>query len=128
MSAAEFRAFAADQRRRNDNQAASKYKSRITEVDNINFHSQKEARYYGILKMRVRPGGDLQRFERQVKYDLTIFGQHIAFYIADFVLIYRDSRRAEVIDVKSEATRAIESYRIKKVLMRAIFGITVIEK
>lgn len=126
MSINQFRALQADNNRRDDNQAGAKYGNRFTLIDGINFHSGKEARYYGKLKLRVL-AKDLVRFERQKKYILKVNDVVVAVYIADYVE-YFPSGKVEVIDIKSVITREIESYKIKKKLMFAVFGITVIEK
>jgi hypothetical protein len=52
--------------------------------------------------------------------------QLVCTYIADFV--YRNSQHQEVVeDVKSEITRKNPVYRIKKKLVKAIFGVDISE-
>ena len=101
----------------------SKYKNIRTEADGIKFDSSKEAKYYGILKLR-KAAGELT-FERQVKYDFTINGILVCAYVADFVLTI--SGKKEVVDVKSEISRKNRAYRIKYKLMKAVYGVDIIE-
>lgn len=98
----------------------SKYKNVRTEADGIKFDSSKEAKYYGILKLR-KAAGELT-FERQIKYDFTINGVLVCSYVADFVL--NIAGKKEVIDVKGMRTPI---YKIKKKLMKAIYGIDITE-
>lgn len=117
------------QERRNEEalrQARQKYGNLRVEVDGIKFQSHKEAKYYGLCKIRVA-ARDLIKFERQVNYDLAVNGIHITTYRADFVLYYPDGR-IEVVDVKSHITAEIPLYKIKKALMKAILGITILER
>lgn len=98
----------------------SKYKNVRTEVDNIKFDSTKEAKYYGILKLR-KAAGELT-FERQVKYDFVINGVLVCSYVADFVLQFPGYKL--VVDVKGMRTPI---YKLKKKLMKAVYGIDITE-
>jgi hypothetical protein len=51
------------------NKVRHKYGAKSTEVDNIKFHSKKEARYYQALKLR-QIAGEVLFFLRQVPFDL----------------------------------------------------------
>lgn len=126
MSLAEYRALRAELAERDNDQGRAKFGNVKTVVDGITFHSRKEAKYYGQYKM-IKLAGKLLSFEMQKPFNLDVNGEHIAIYKADFVLYY-PCGRIEVVDVKSEATRVIQTYRIKKKLMHAIHGITIIEK
>jgi hypothetical protein len=68
----------------------------------------------------------IQRFEMQVRYDLVVNNINIGFYKADFVT-YKYGKVLEVIDVKSEMTKKLPVYRLKKKLMKAIYGIDIVE-
>lgn len=98
----------------------SKYKNVRTEANGIKFDSSKEAKYYGILKLR-KASGELT-FERQVKYDFVINGILVCSYVADFVL--QLPGRKEVVDVKGMKTPI---YKLKKKLMKAVYGIDITE-
>lgn len=126
MGPNEYRAILADDHRREGNRANAKYGNRFTEVDGINFHSAKEAQYYGKLKLRIK-AKDILKFDRQKEYILKVNGIRVGKYIADYVE-YFPGGRVDVVDIKSVVTREIESYKIKKALMLAVFGITIIEK
>lgn len=126
MSVNQYREHLAQEQIRLDKGKRTKYNSRPTEVDGITFDSEKEARYYGQLKMRVR-AGDLLKIEVHVTFPLVVNGLKVASYECDFVLHYPDGRR-EVVDVKSPATKEIGLYKLKKMLMKAIHGIEILEK
>jgi len=102
-----------------------KYKSIKTIVNGISFDSKKEAGYYGILRLKEK-ARLIQRFEMQVRYDLVVNGVNIGFYKADFVT-YKNGKPLEVIDVKSEMTKKLPIYRLKKKLLKAIYGIDIVE-
>lgn len=100
----------------------SKYGNKKIEVDGILFDSKKEAARYTDLKLLLK-AGEIGLLERQVVYQLG----KIAKYIADFK--YIDTRTGETIveDVKSEVTRKLPVYRIKKKMMKEIHGLVVKE-
>lgn len=110
---------------RNQKIKPGKYKSVGKWVDNLYFHSTKEANYYGTLKLRMK-AGDIKSFRRQVKFKITINGARITSYVCDFIIEMWDGTK-QVIDVKSDFTRTLEPYRIKKNLMLALYGIKIIE-
>jgi hypothetical protein len=102
-----------------------KYKNIKTVINGITFDSKKEAAYYGILKLKQK-AILIDRFEMQVRYDLVVNNVNIGFYKADFVT-YKHGKVFEVIDVKSEITNKLPVYRLKKKLMKAIYGIDIVE-
>ena len=102
-----------------------KYKNIKTVINGISFDSKKEAGYYGILRLKEK-AKLIDRFEMQVKYDLVVNNIKIGFYKADFVT-YKDGQVLEVIDVKSEMTKKLPVYRLKKKLIKAIYGIDIVE-
>lgn len=120
----------------------SKYRNVKTVVDGITFDSKKEAQRYAELRM-MELSGEIENLECQKVYDLTIedmhsIGQHrgpvmvsICKYKADFSYStpFRPGIRGKDIveDVKSEITRKNPVYRIKKKLMKAIYGIDILE-
>jgi len=65
----------------------SKYKSKITIVDGIRFHSKKEANYYLELKARQQVG-EFKYFLRQVPFHLP--GDVI--YRCDFAVVDNDDK------------------------------------
>lgn len=102
-----------------------KYKNIKVEINGIAFDSKKEAKYYGILKLKEK-AKLIDRFEMQVRYDIVVNNQNIGFYKADFVT-YKNGKVFEVIDVKSEITKKLPVYRIKKKLIKAIYGFDILE-
>lgn len=101
-----------------------KYGNKKTEVDGIVFDSKKEATRYQELRLLERAGaiGDL---ELQPKYPIEVNGTKICTYIGDFR--YRDPAskyNRTIEDVKGIKTPV---YRLKKKLMKAIYGIEIQE-
>ncbi|KEQ11241.1 hypothetical protein GZ77_26230 [Endozoicomonas montiporae] len=97
---------------------AGKYNNKPTEVDGIKFHSQKEARYYSDLKIRVRLG-EVEMFLMQVPFHLPGGVK----YVADF-LEFRSDETVVVIDVKGVRT---DQYKTKKKLVEFYYPVTVVE-
>lgn len=102
----------------------TKYKNQKTTVDGIKFDSKKEAARYIWLNLEQR-SGYIDSLERQVTYLLTCNGHPVCKYVADFV--YNRGSERIVEDVKSEMTRKLPVYRIKKKFMLACHGITINE-
>lgn len=100
----------------------NKYGARKVEVDGLKFDSRHEADYYfGTLLPRYR-AGELRILVRQVPFDLPGGVR----YVADFLTVDTEGR-VEVIDAKSDATRKIPAYRIKKRQMRAVWDVEIVE-
>lgn len=100
---------------------ASKYRNVKTVVNGIEFASKKEARRYSELRLLER-GGLIQDLELQVKYPLVINGIKVGSYIADFR--YQEGHTVKVEDTKGMKTPV---YRLKAKLMKALYGITILE-
>jgi uncharacterized protein DUF1064 len=111
----------------------SKYGAVATTVDNIRFHSAREARRYKELKLLERAGEitDLvlqPRFDLWAAKPLTNGYRDIALvgaYVGDFK--YRDQRNGGVTvveDVKGLRTRM---YQLKKKIVEACHGIQIRE-
>lgn len=98
-----------------------KFKNTPTMVEGEKFQSKKEAKRWIALKT-IEHGGRISGLQRQVKFSLDINGVHICDYIADFV--YRDERGMVAEDCKGFRT---DVYKMKKVLMKAIHNIDVVE-
>lgn len=101
---------------------ASKFKNVKTVVDGITFDSKKEAKRWEDLCM-LEQAGDIRDLRRQVDFGLSVNGEHICVYRADFVYI-DDSGKRVVEDAKGMKT---DVYLIKKKLMLACYGITIKE-
>src|SRR5579859_5392531 len=100
----------------------NKYHNKKTTIDNIRFDSAKEAKRYEQLKL-LQAAGEIRNLELQPRYDLVVNRQKIGFYKADFR--YHDMNGEKIIeDVKGVRTPV---YRLKKKLVKAIYGIDIIE-
>lgn len=102
----------------------SKYRNRKTEIDGRVFDSKKEANRYLDLREQQR-AGVITDLECQVSIPLIVNNHCVAEYVCDF----RYFRGGEMVieDVKSEVTKRIEVYRLKRKILEAN-GIEVIER
>jgi hypothetical protein len=102
-----------------------KYRNVPTVVDGIRFASKKEAKRYGELKL-MEKGGEIYDLEGQPVYPLFVSGHKVGKYVGDFRYTRRiDGEVDEIIeDVKGVKTPV---YRLKKKLVKAIYGIDITE-
>lgn len=102
----------------------SKYRNTRIKAPDGTFDSKKE--YLHWLELKDKESKMLiQGLKKQVTYNLEVNGMHICKYIADFV--YLENHVLKVVDVKSEMTRKLPVYRLKRKLMQAVHGITITE-
>lgn len=80
----------------------NKYRNTPRLYDGHVYQSTKEAKYAIQLDLRKR-AGEIKGWEKQVKIDLKVLGQHICNYYCDFIITHNDGTK-EYIDVKSDAT------------------------
>jgi len=107
-----------------DTETMSKYGAVPTEVDGIRFASKAEARRYGELKLLLA-GGAIADLEVHPKaYQLVVNGVKIGRYTADFRYFDRERNRVTVEDVKGSPSR---DYRLRKLLVRALFDVEIVE-
>lgn len=110
--------------------SSSKYKNRKVFTEDGEFDSKKEYGRWIVLKARQNDGL-IQHLQRQVEYELIpkFKAQGESFraccYKADFV--YTENGEIVVEDVKSEYTRKLPEYRIKKKLLAWKYGIVIKE-
>lgn len=106
----------------------SKHGNRKTEVDGILFDSKHEAYVCDQLRLRVA-AGEIFALKLQVPFLLEVNGQKVCKYIADFVYDeYRGCHSYLVVaDAKSEHTKKLPVYRLKRALMKACLGIDILE-
>lgn len=123
----------------------NKYRNTKTIVDGITFDSKKEANYYLFLKQK-EADGEISNLRMQVPYEVIpeVWEdevkhlktkdkivrrciQRATHYVADFVYTVCETGNDEVVDVKSFITRKNPEYRLKKKMMRAFKGISIIE-
>lgn len=109
----------------------SKYKNKVSEINGIKFDSKKEGRRYLELLDKFK-SGEISDLRLQTQFTLiegfkTPTGENVKpeRYIADFT--YFENGQFVVEDVKSEATRKKDVYRIKKKQMLDIYGIQIRE-
>lgn len=89
------------------------------------FDSEKEFRHWLLLLARLE-SGQIDRLERQRRFPLHgPNGTKITVYVADFVFVENGS--LVVVDVKSEITRKLATYRYKRDWMADEYGITIRE-
>jgi len=109
-----------------------KYRRQKTEQDGIKFDSKKEARRWAQLE-QLQAGGVITELRRQVPFVLApavrLAGEArmkpALRYFADAT--YMQGGVLVVEDTKSEATRKLEAFRIKKHLMKTVLGIDIKE-
>jgi hypothetical protein len=104
-------------------QRQHKYNAKRTVVDGHSFPSRREANRYAELKLMER-GGVVTGLEIQVRYPLEVNGMLIAHYVADFKYFLVKERLWIVEDVKGFLT---DTYRLKKKLVKALYGIDILE-
>ena len=104
----------------------NKFNAVKTTVGGKEFDSKKESQRYTTLMMLYK-AGEISMPETQVRYPITINGIKVCSYVADFVYTAKGSRAVIVEDTKSEYTRKLPVYRLKKKLMQAVLGIAIKE-
>ena len=101
----------------------SKYGNVKTVIDGIKFDSKKEAKRYGEL-MLMQKTKQIYGLKTQVKYDIVINDVKVCRYVADFTYKCANTDTLTTEDVKGFKTGI---YRLKKKLMKAVFGIEILE-
>lgn len=101
----------------------SKYKNKKTEVDGVIFHSKREAKRYGELKL-LEGQGKIKELVLQPPYPCKVNGHVVTTYVADFR--YYDVCSGRVVVEDSKGFRTPE-YKLKKKLVEALYGIQIVE-
>lgn len=101
----------------------SKYNAIKTEVDGYVFASRKEANRYSELKL-LESAGEIKDLELQPVYPCEVNGKLVCKYIADFRYTSVNTGGVVVEDAKGAKTPV---YRLKNKLVRAIYGVVIIE-
>lgn len=101
----------------------SKYRAKPTTVDGIRFASKKEASRYLELCL-LQKAGEISLLQLQPAFVLEVSGTKVGRYVADFS--YRDKKTGKIVyeDVKGFKTPV---YRLKKKLVKAQYGIDILE-
>lgn len=91
----------------------------------ILFDSIREAKRWLEL-LQLEKDGKIEKLQRQVPYNLDVNGVHICRYVADFqYTLVNDYRLPFLVeDAKGHRTR---EYQLKKKLMKAVWGIDIVE-
>jgi hypothetical protein len=96
-----------------------KYKNRrFTDADGIKWDSHGEARRWAELQLLER-AGQIRNLERQVRIPLVVNGQRICAVVGDFMFF--EGRKRVLEDHKSEVTRKLPVWRLKKKLLAALY-------
>jgi len=104
----------------------NKYHALKTTVDDISFDSKKEAKRYRELRLLLKDG-KIAFLARQVYFAFHIKGETVGGYVADFVYSETVTGKMIVEDVKSDVTRKLPVYRLKRRLMLAIHNLKIQE-
>jgi hypothetical protein len=121
MTPAEFQAFWKKREAAKDSKFGA---IPTTNAQGEKFRSQLESTYYDRVKL-LTINGEILKFEREVRFELIVNEVFICAYICDYIIYWKDGR-VEHIDCKSAATMT-QIYKLKKQLMLALHGITLIE-
>jgi len=101
----------------------SKYRNIKTVIDGIKFDSKKEANRYQELKL-LQKAGDISDLKLQQSYTIIVGDVKVCRYISDFTYIKNNSSESVCEDCKGFRT---QTYIIKRKLMKACFGIEILE-
>jgi len=101
----------------------SKYKNQRTLIDGVWWDSKKEYQRWRTL-WRLQSAGLIRNLKRQTRFPIKINGVLVCTYVADFTYVTKSPSRFVVEDVKGFATPV---YKLKRLLMRAVWNITIRE-
>jgi len=100
----------------------TKFNNTIVDTPTGRFHSKKEYARWLVL-LELQRAGEISELLRQVPFPLHVGSTKVCNYIADFT--YRDKKNRYIVeDVKGLITPL---YRLKKKMLRAEYGIEVLE-
>lgn len=104
----------------------NKFGAKKVEYDGRMFDSKAEAARADQLWM-MKLAGEVKEIEYQPVFECIVNGKKVCKYIADFRVTYADGH-VEIEDVKGFKRGSAYSYfRLKKKLVEALHGITIIE-
>jgi hypothetical protein len=102
-----------------------KYHNVPTVIGEYRFDSKKEAqRYIDLMADLVE--GKIRDLEVHPRFPLVVRGEDCGAYVGDFSYVTR-AGKVVVEDVKSAATRKLPTYRLKRRLVWALYGLTIRE-
>ncbi len=105
---------------------APKYRNIKTVVDGITFDSAKEARRYGELKL-LEKSGRISGLEIQPAFRIVVNDCLICTYKADFRYVTDTPHASGLVVIEDCKGFLTPVYRLKKKLMLAVHGISVVE-
>lgn len=94
----------------------NKYGAKSQTYNGISYHSKFEAAYAAALDLAVK-AGEIKKWDRQVKLDLKVNGQHITNYYIDFIVYHLDGSR-EFVEVKG---MELDLWKLKWRILEATF-------
>ena len=103
-----------------------KYRNVKTVVDGITFASAKEARRYGELKL-LEKSGRISGLEIQPAFRIVVNNCLICTYKADFRYVTDTPHVRGLVVIEDVKGVQTPVYRLKKKLMLAVHGISVVE-
>jgi hypothetical protein len=104
----------------------NKYGARRTAFAGRDYASAAEARR--ALELRAREmAGEIADVEHQPAFDCVVNGVLVCRYLADFSFTEAATGNLVIEDIKSPATARNPTYRLKKKLTEALFGIRITE-
>lgn len=101
----------------------NKFNARKITIDGITFASQKEGKRYCDLLLLVA-AGEIFNLKLQPRFPIIINGVKVCTVVADFQYLEQGASHKTVEDVKGFLTPV---YKLKKKLMKAVYGIEVFE-
>lgn len=104
----------------------NKYYNIPTMIDGLTFDSKKEAARYQELKL-LQYAGEIGAILLQPAFPIKVNDVFICSYYADFAYPVLATGETVYEDVKSEITRKDKTYRIKRKLVKALYGIDIVE-
>lgn len=102
--------------------ARNKYRAKRTARGERVFASQAEASRYDLLVL-MEKGGEITHLVCQPRFKLVVNGVLVAVYVGDFQYTLANGDKV-VEDVKGVKTPV---YKLKKKLMKALYGIDILE-
>ena len=104
---------------------SNKFRAKKTSFMGFTFDSKWEAERYGQL-VQLERIGEITGLNRQIKYDIIVNEQQICKYIADFSYYEKDENAQTKFVVEDAKGIETTEFRLKKKLMKAIYGIEIL--
>lgn len=104
----------------------NKYGAKRCSEDGYDFASLKERQEYRTLKLRVA-AGEIHKLDVHPSFALVVNGEKIGRFTPDFAYQEVATGALVVVDVKGGKATKTEAYRLRVKLLKALYGITVVE-